>query len=217
MLVGPESFDLNDLCERVGVTPRTVRYYVQQGLLPSPGARGPGARYDQGHLDRLSLIKRLQRQHLPLAEIRRRLEELDDAGVQALLEREPEPAQASALDYVRRVLAGDVPPTAPEARAAAPRASVPPAAAPMLRQAPGSPPAVPVPPMTAPAAAAPPEVAAMAAPPLPAARTPRHSQWERIALAPDVELHVRRPLSREQNRLVERLVDAARRIFAEEP
>lgn len=44
---------------------------------------------------------------------------------------------------------------------------------------------------------------------------PSRSQWDRIALAPDIELHVRRPLSREQNRLVERLVDAARRLFEE--
>ena len=45
---------------------------------------------------------------------------------------------------------------------------------------------------------------------------PSRSQWERVALAPDVELHVRRPLSREQNRRVERLLEEARRIFEEE-
>jgi hypothetical protein len=43
------------------------------------------------------------------------------------------------------------------------------------------------------------------------------STWERIPLASDVELHVRRPLSREQNRQVERLLEAARDLFAEEP
>ena len=43
------------------------------------------------------------------------------------------------------------------------------------------------------------------------------STWERITLARDVELHVRRPLSREQNRLVERLLNEARTIFPEEP
>jgi hypothetical protein len=45
---------------------------------------------------------------------------------------------------------------------------------------------------------------------------PSRSQWDRIELADDVELHVRRPLSREQNRLVERLLEAARRIFQED-
>jgi hypothetical protein len=42
------------------------------------------------------------------------------------------------------------------------------------------------------------------------------SQWERISLAPDVELHVRRPLTREANRRVEKLLDLARHILQEE-
>jgi hypothetical protein len=54
-----------------------------------------------------------------------------------------------------------------------------------------------------------------AAQPVQASRSTR-STWERIPLAPDVELHVRRPLSREQNRHVERLLEAARDLFAEE-
>src|ERR671916_1871922 len=84
-----ESFDLTELSSAAGVTPRTIRYYVQQGLLPSPGTRGPGTRYERAHLDRLQLIRRLQRLHLPLAEIRRRLEALDDDGVREALEASP--------------------------------------------------------------------------------------------------------------------------------
>jgi hypothetical protein len=42
------------------------------------------------------------------------------------------------------------------------------------------------------------------------------SQWERLTLAPDVELHVRRPGTREENRRIERLLEAARGIFNEE-
>jgi hypothetical protein len=51
-----------------------------------------------------------------------------------------------------------------------------------------------------------------AARPSPSAR----SQRERIALAPDVELHVRRPLTRATNRRVEKLLDLARHILPEE-
>ena len=47
-------------------------------------------------------------------------------------------------------------------------------------------------------------------------KPPARSQWDRLTLAPDVELHVRRPLSREQNRQVERLIEAARDIFEED-
>jgi hypothetical protein len=42
------------------------------------------------------------------------------------------------------------------------------------------------------------------------------SQWERIALVPEVELHVRRPLSRARNRQLERLLESARQILQKE-
>ena len=45
---------------------------------------------------------------------------------------------------------------------------------------------------------------------------PDRSQWDRISLAPDVELHIRRPLSRLQNRRVERLLAVARDILEED-
>lgn len=178
--MGTEQWDLNELADAAGVTPRTVRYYVQQGLLPSPAARGPGAHYERDHLDRLRLIKRLQRQHYPLAEIRRRLEALDDDGVRRLLQETPEPTSGSALDYARDILASGSHRSFREAPASA---SLFPAPMPEpYRVKPGS-----------------------------------KATWERVALSPDVELHVRRPLSREQNRIVERLLEAARRLFQEEP
>ena len=214
-------FDLTELCDLAGVTPRTVRYYIQQGLLPSPGARGPGARYDEEHLQRLHLIRRLQKEHLPLAEIRRRLESLDAEGLSAAL-AEPEPPHSSALDYVRAVLS----------RQEAPRHE----SRHESRHAPPLPAPLPAPPLPRAMRMAPPGVlmdAAPAPPPAPPAiprqtleppsppqstpqRAPERSQWERVALAPDVELHVRRPLSRGQNKLVERLVEHARRLFAED-
>jgi DNA-binding transcriptional MerR regulator len=182
------TLDLNDLCEKSGVTARTVRYYVQQGLLPSPGL-GAGARYGEGHLARLRLIRRLQAEHLPLAEIRRRLEPLDDEAVRALLEAPTAaagPSTTSAVDYVRGVL-GRSPVTGPGDR---PR-RVPPL------PPPGVVPASPLP----------------ARPTRPAAT--ERAQWERIALNPDVEVHVRRPLSREDNRRVEKLLERARELFDE--
>ena len=69
-----DRFKLQDLADAAGVTPRTVRYYIAQGLLSSPGRLGAGTRYGREHLDRLHLIRRLQDQGLSLAEIRDRLE-----------------------------------------------------------------------------------------------------------------------------------------------
>jgi hypothetical protein len=43
------------------------------------------------------------------------------------------------------------------------------------------------------------------------------SQWDRISLAPDIELHVRRPLARSQSRKVDRLVTIARELLEEDP
>jgi hypothetical protein len=42
------------------------------------------------------------------------------------------------------------------------------------------------------------------------------AQWERITLAPDIELHIRRPLTRAANKQVDRLIDAARDILRED-
>jgi DNA-binding transcriptional MerR regulator len=210
-----ETYDLHELSAAAGVTPRTIRYYVQQGLLPSPGTRGPGTRYDRAHLDRLHLIRRLQRHHLPLAEIRRRLEALDDHGVRdALAAPSPQTGASSALDYVRSVLARQSARTAAEE-------TMPNTGA---RRAAGPPPAV-----SADAGArhrsraigaiVERAVQSDAAEPPSSTQPSRSSRstWERIPLSPDVELHVRRPLSREQNRQVERLLEAARGLFAEEP
>ena len=149
-----ESLDLTELADRAGVSVRTVRYYIQQGLLPKPEARGPGAHYKEEHLDRLLLIKRLQREHLPLAEIRRVLE--SSAG--------ESPAPRTARDYIRSVLGEPVVQYSNASRVEE--------SAPTTR-----------------------------------------AQWERVTLAPDIELHIRRPLTRAVNKQVERLIDAARDIL----
>jgi len=68
------SMGIAELARRAGVTPRTVRYYVAEGLLPAPGGRGQRRAYGQEHLARLETIKQLKAAYLPLHEIRRRLE-----------------------------------------------------------------------------------------------------------------------------------------------
>ena len=105
-----DPYSLSDLARLADVTPRTVRYYVAQGLLPSPEAAGPATRYTEGHLARLRLIKRLQRDHLPLAEIRARLEHMGDdevlAAATVLDPQEPEPSldRQDTLDFVRSLM-----------------------------------------------------------------------------------------------------------------
>ncbi|MSP56793.1 MAG: MerR family transcriptional regulator [Myxococcales bacterium] len=98
---------LTDLCDAVDVTPRTVRYYIQQGLLAPAAGAGLAACYNAAHLRRLRVVKALQARHLPLAEIRARLEHLTEADERSLLGAAvPPPVPSSAADYIRAVLAG---------------------------------------------------------------------------------------------------------------
>src|SRR4051794_22811328 len=102
-----DPYTLADLSRLADVTPRTVRYYIAQGLLPSPDVAGPATRYGEAHLARLRLIRRLQRDHLPLAEIRARLAVMTDAEILAAVESaHPEPHGApGALDFVHELMA----------------------------------------------------------------------------------------------------------------
>src|SRR5262245_11099464 len=114
---------IEELAARVDVPVRTVRYYIAEGLLPGPGARGRAAAYGEEHLLRLRLIRRLVEQRVPLAEIRQRLGSLALAEVAALLVEEERhsarlqraAAGPSPRDYVAALLAraGSPSPPAP--------------------------------------------------------------------------------------------------------
>ncbi len=54
------SYTARDLERRSGFDRRTIAYYVQEGLLPKVGRRGPRTRYPQLFLDRLQFIRRVR-------------------------------------------------------------------------------------------------------------------------------------------------------------
>jgi len=185
MVMSPDgTYTIGDLADLADITPRTIRYYVAQGLLASPTGAGPGARYDEDHLRRLRLIRRLQAEHLPLAEIRKRIASMTPDEIEAALAGGPDRAPGSALDYLDQVMGGHAVRESPMLFAVAAQ----PAAPPLGRVVFSTP-----------------------------APTAERSQWDRIQLDPDVELHVRRPLSRIQHKRVERLVELARQILEEDP
>jgi DNA-binding transcriptional MerR regulator len=202
------NYSIAELSRLTGVSIRTIRYYLSQGLLPAPGEAGPGAHYTDGHLDRLRLVKRLQQQHLPLAEIRSRLAGLTDADV-ASLAAEPTdsaaPSATSALEYVRAILGRDreaSPPGQPS-RSLLSRMVAAPAASPDERSDSGAP-------MQPPPTLGLAEQLRIEPQPL------ERSQWERLSLGPNVELHIRRPLSRLEQKRVERLITIARQVLKED-
>ena len=66
-------YSIGELAAQAGVTRRTVRFYVQRGLLPPPEGLGRSASYTGRHLARLLEIKAWQEQGVPLEEIRARV------------------------------------------------------------------------------------------------------------------------------------------------
>ena len=113
-------YTLEELAQMLRINPRTIRSYIQQGLLRGPDSMGRNARYGDYHVKRLQTIRQLKDDHnLPLSEIRRLVtmaapdediqiqlvpirsseEEVIENPVEDLKEEESE--RSSALDYVR--------------------------------------------------------------------------------------------------------------------
>lgn len=104
----PESFGIQELAQKSGVSPRTIRYYVSRGLLPGPRKGGRNACYGPEHLERLQAIQRWQGEGLSLAEIQVRLQP-SGPGREAVIQPHPWWSYALADDVVV-ALRADVPP-----------------------------------------------------------------------------------------------------------
>lgn len=66
-------YRIDELAKASGVSARTIRYYLQRGLLEAPEFRGPDTRYDERHLLALRAIRALQDAYLPLDAIAERV------------------------------------------------------------------------------------------------------------------------------------------------
>ena len=75
----PARYTIADLERETGVSARTIRYYISEGLLQPAYGRGPSATYDADHLLRLRMIQ----QPLGLAQRLRRVRTLGDVGHRA--------------------------------------------------------------------------------------------------------------------------------------
>lgn len=106
-----EGMLISELARQANVSVRTIRFYISEGLLPAPQARGRFASYDEDALLRLQAIRYLKEAFLPLREIRERLAGLSTSEVRQLLadlEKLPAARQAPlspAVDYIDQVMA----------------------------------------------------------------------------------------------------------------
>lgn len=92
-----QDLKLDELAALAGVSARTVRYYVQRGLLPAPVFRGRDTSYGREHLVRLKAIRRLQERHLPLDEIQAVLDSKSVEQLELLAESTVEMAPSLAI------------------------------------------------------------------------------------------------------------------------
>jgi len=108
-------FTISELSEETGVEPRTIRSYVEKGIIPGPDSLGRAARYPQETLDRLKVLQLLRdaNRTLTLDQIRMVLRRLGPAELSgladgririgALLDTDAADAtpRAAAIDYLR--------------------------------------------------------------------------------------------------------------------
>ena len=81
-----KEYTLEDLSTISGFSLRTLRYYIQEGILQGPDTRGKNASYSQRHLDRIELVQRLKKLHLPLREINHIVENMNPEEISQIRE-----------------------------------------------------------------------------------------------------------------------------------
>ena len=62
-------YTIQELAKTLEISRRTIRYYIQRGLLDPPRGSGRGSYYDETHLMRLRYIRDAQLKGIPLAQI----------------------------------------------------------------------------------------------------------------------------------------------------
>ncbi|MCX8028194.1 MAG: MerR family transcriptional regulator [Thermodesulfovibrionales bacterium] len=72
-------YTIEELVEITGIPRRTIRYYIQIGLISPPAGRGRGGFYNDSHVSDLLRIKELQQSGASLSTISESLKTLEGA------------------------------------------------------------------------------------------------------------------------------------------
>jgi DNA-binding transcriptional MerR regulator len=192
-----KSYAINELAKKAQVSVRTIRFYVNEGLLPAPEARGRYTVYTEEYLDRLELIRRLKDSFLPLKEIRTTLSSLSWEEVQASL------ADLRKMDSETQGLASQKPQQTPQAKQLAePRSTAVEYIAELLSSTPVKRPL-------------PPAQATRPAPDKPTQPGQAGAEsWQRIVLAGGLELHIRQPSRVDDQARIEQIIRLAKKLFS---
>ncbi len=199
-----EELTLQDLVTRSGLNLRTIRYYMQEGILQGPDTRGKYAHYSQLHLDQLELIQRLKNMYLPLQEIRHIIETLTPEEISQvknyqdvlnpmLVERSAKNSSVvadedigkSALDYIHQLQQAQM-----GIRTVGPK---------------------PAQPSILPSQSANPNKTARGS--TTAGESKGVEDWSRVILADGIELHIRRKMSSATEYRIDNLIRYAKKLF----
>ena len=217
-----DGYSLHDLAALTGIEARTIRSYVERGLIPAPDSLGRGARYPRTTLDRLRvmLLLRDANRGVSLDQLRVVLQSLSpsqiaaiangDIKIGALIDTDAKPASpdptasgtpGDALNYLRSL------------RSSAPM-PLPPGASHAVREpSPGFQAIDPDLSALAQAAQALTALAGVSA----SVRSTRGEAWYRIAVTPDLELNVRGHYGDEELAHFHRIADALRNLLTKGP
>jgi DNA-binding transcriptional MerR regulator len=90
------TYRLDEITHLTGLTARTVRYYVERGLIPGPEPRGIATMYPHEQLVRLRALQRLRKtERLRLDAVRHRFATMSFAEIEALGAPPPAPPPPS--------------------------------------------------------------------------------------------------------------------------
>ncbi len=93
-------FAIDELATLAGVTPRTVRFYIAEGLMDKPEGEKRGAHYLARHLDQLLQVRRWADAGLSLERIR-------ELRAGAAEDPPPRPVRPGAIEVWSRVTLAD--------------------------------------------------------------------------------------------------------------
>lgn len=102
-----KKFTIEEICALVEMNKRTVRYYVQKGLVDRPEGIGKGAFYSQTHLEQLLAIRKWKAAGLSLDRIHSILAGEKEGGVSDQLLPPPLPKNQGTVEVWSHLYVGD--------------------------------------------------------------------------------------------------------------
>ena len=211
-----EAFSLQELSDATGIEPRTIRSYIERGIVPGPDTRGRHSTYSRETLDRLRVLNLLRdaRRDVSLDQIRVLLAQLSPSQVRGIADgsiriggligtAETDTALrsegTSAMEYLRQIRLSTPATPPPSSRRAGSLSFV----------SSGRPTAsdhlTPLDQM----AAALSTLAGAASP----SRSVRSETWHRLSITPDIELAIRGEFSADQIAQLHRIGDLLRLLI----